>query len=250
MISPSVLAVGLAGAAGWLAVRPPVRVRGGRVHAGWLVLAPATAVLALPAAPLALSLIVAGAGAGVLALWRGQRRRARIAATRDQVAEACAALAGELASGAAPAAALARATEIAPVLAVSAEAFALGADVARTLRRGAATPGAESLTLLAAGWTVAHRTGAGLADAVGSVADLLRAERDTGRIVEGELASARATARLVALLPVAALAMGSGAGGDPVGFLLGTPLGLACLAGGLALALLGLWWIEKLCDER
>jgi tight adherence protein B len=40
--------------------------------------------------------------------------------------------------------------------------------------------------------------------------------------------------------------MGTGSGADPWGFLLATPYGLACLAAGLAIGLVGLWWIEML----
>jgi tight adherence protein B len=66
--------------------------------------------------------------------------------------------------------------------------------------------------------------------------------------VRAELASAHATARLVAVLPLATLGLSTGTGGDPWGFLLGHPAGLACLATGTGLVLGGLAWIDRIAD--
>jgi tight adherence protein B len=203
----------------------------------------------LPVGWLAPSLItVCTAGAARL-LWVRRRARRAAVATGGRVLEACEHLAAELASGQPPGAALARAAEDWPLLAPVAEAFRVGSDVPAALRSVARTPGAGELRLLAAAWHVAHRTGQGLADAVDRVAQQLVRSRATRRVVDGELASARATARLVALLPLAALAMGSGVGGAPVTFLLGSPAGWLCLGAGLTCGLAGLWWIEALARD-
>ena len=95
---------------------------------------------------------------------------------------------------------------------------------------------------------VAHRTGAGLALAIQRAAESIRGERRTARLVAAELSSARATAKMLAVLPLGVLLLGSGIGGDPVGFLVGTPVGLGCLATGLALSLAGMRWLDRIAD--
>ncbi len=251
------LAAACAALAVFLNIRPPGRVRpspggpgGGRTLAwAWLLALPTAAVAWVPGHWLVLAAIIALAVAGVGRLEQRRAGRAAAAARAAHVLEACEQLAAELAAGQPPGTALQRLAGDWPALAPAAEAFALGSDVPTALRAAAAAPGAGDLRLLAAGWQVSHRTGAGLAEAVARIADALREQQATRRLVAGELASARATARLVAGLPLLVLLMGSGVGGAPWHFLLATPAGLVCLGSGLALGLVGLWWIEGLTGD-
>lgn len=178
----------------------------------------------------------------------GRRREA--AADRAAVLEVCDLVAAELAAGRPPGAALAAAAERWPPLVVAVEAVRLGADVPDALRRLAQERrGAGDLRWVAGAWQVAQHSGHGLAAALERTSGGLRARRRTRRLVDSELASARATARLVACLPLAVMVMGSGAGSDPWTFLLTTPVGWTCLACGLGLIGLGLGWIERLADR-
>ena len=199
---------------------------------------------AASAGPLVLAALVAAA------VWWLRRRstdRRRRVVRAAAVLELCEELAGDLAAGAAPGTALERASRRWPDLAAPATAHRLGASVPTAWRVLAERPGAGDLHVVAAAWQVAEQTGAGLAEGLAGVAAGIREQQRTRRLVASELASARATARLMAALPLLTLAVGSGAG-DPVGFLLGTPAGLACAAAGLVLALAGVAWIEAIAS--
>ncbi|WP_141005479.1 type II secretion system F family protein [Nocardioides humi] len=196
-----------------------------------------------------LPLLAVALGAAVVRGLAARRRDRAAAEVRRRVVDLCDALRSELAAGQTAAGALDRAAAEWPLVAPAARAARTGGDVVAALRGLAATPGGDALRVVAAAWQVAHRTGHGLADTLGRVASDLRAAERTRRVVGGELASARATARLLAGLPVLALVMGSGAGADPLRFLLGHPAGLACLAGGLAAGYAGLAWIEALARD-
>jgi tight adherence protein B len=68
-------------------------------------------------------------------------------------------------------------------------------------------------------------------------------------LVAAELAAAYATARLLAVLPLGVLLLGSGIGGDPVGFLTGSTAGLVCLAVGIGLSFGGLLWLDRIAGR-
>lgn len=177
---------------------------------------------------------------------RGRREREQARAV-----EACTVLAGELRAGRAPAQALAAAAEVGSgptgqALHAAAAAAALGGDVPAALAvpEASAVPGL--LRGLGACWTVCASTGSGLAAAVERVGEAERAAVEQRRAVQVELAGPRATARLLALLPVAGLLMAGGLGAQPLSFLLGTGVGRACLLAGLGLQGLGLRWTGRM----
>jgi tight adherence protein B len=95
---------------------------------------------------------------------------------------------------------------------------------------------------------VADATGSGLADALERVGDAMRHEHDVATEVHGQLTAVRATATVLATLPLVAVAMGHVLGARPLAVLLGSPVGAACLGAGLLLALTGWWWITRQVD--
>ena len=215
-----------------------------------LAVAAAVVVLAL-LRPSALLLWACGAGitVGVLWLHAGARRRRSADRTRRQTIECCDALVAELRAGQPSVSALSRAAEQHPLLLPAARAAALGAEVAPVLNEIGALPGAAGMRAVAAAWRVAVGSGGGLVAVLERVAAALRTEESTRIEVAAALSPARATARMLAVLPAFGLLLGSGLGGDPVGFLLSSTVGHLRLLAGVTLAMAGTVWVERLADR-
>lgn len=120
-----------------------------------------------------------------------------------------------------------------------------GADPATVLSRWAQAPGWSGLAPLATCWRLADSSGSGLADALDRVGVAMRHEHEVSDEVNGQLASVRATAWVLATVPALAVVMGQLVGADPLAVLLGSALGAGCLLLGATLAGLGWWWLTR-----
>lgn len=239
---------------GRLAVEPPgPQVRRAAPHLVLVALAVGGVVLVAG--------VLAGPGGAAVSLALGQlsgcaallgaRRAGRVAQVRGRadVVHAGELMAGLLRVGRVPAAALVEAAEDAPVLRVAAAELRAGGEAGAALRRSAGGPGHAGLLDLAAAWEVSVRTGASLVGAVDAAAARLAADEDVARVVDAELSAARLGGRVMAVLPLVGLLMGFGLGGDPVAFLVGSPLGWMCLNVGIALACGGVLWIDAVAQR-
>lgn len=185
------------------------------------------------------------------ALTRRPRRGADAAIWRAVSIELCQGLAAELAAGRPPGDALARAVAsvhppdpaaLAPVVAAARD----GGDVAAALLGAAPARGGEGLVRLAACWRVSLAVGGGLTALVERVSASLRDAQAHREEVAAQLSGPRATARMLAFLPVLGLLMAAGLGMNPLSFLLGSPGGVVCLIIGMALDVAGVWWTHRL----
>ncbi len=184
---------------------------------------------------------------GVARVGFGPASRRRREATRLAVIRALAALVAELEAGQLPGNALVRAGgESSPWPTATAAAGSSG-DIADALDLDGRT--SPVLRHLAACWRVGERSGAGLAASVSRLATSARAAEDIRAALEGQLAVPRATARMLALLPVIGIVFGTLLGADPLDWLTSSPPGRACLAGGALLTVAGLWWTGRIATS-
>ena len=250
----------------WLWIGPPDPVRGrlnrsvgrgSRRHpwlrrgmlglAGLMIVVAAALLGGAAAAAVTFAVLIAlGAAVRLGALSRRTRRQQAI---RAEVAQSCSVIANQVRVGRIPAEALTLAAADAPVLAVPARVCRNGGDVVAALLTQAEQPGCAGLRDLARAWQVGTRTGAPMAELLDQVAHALRSDQSVERTVSAELAGPRATGKVMAALPLCGIGLGYLLGGDPLGFLVGGPIGWACLVLGASLAAGGVLWIEWLARQ-
>ncbi|MFS0866714.1 type II secretion system F family protein [Microbacterium sp. 179-B 1A2 NHS] len=113
-------------------------------------------------------------------------------------------------------------------------------DEGRSVPAELATRG-EAWTQIGIAWQVAATVGAPLADSLRGLAEALRDAHQARDDVRIALAEPQMTARLIAWLPLVAVALGAALGFDPLRTL-GHPVGVVCLvAGGLLMLLTNRW---------
>lgn len=197
-------------------------------------------------------LLLTGLGSAVIVavqrLLDSARRRRMRGRRSSAVIEFCDALPAELRAGLPAMVAIERAVDVWPSWSPIVTAARLGGDVPEALRTASGDSGAEGLRAVAAAWQVAEQSGAALADVLDQIAAGLRSDDEARAEVVAALAPPRATAKMLAALPIFGLGLGYSMNADPLEFLLHTTVGLGCLAAGVGLALVGLWWVERLAD--
>ncbi|MBB3050158.1 tight adherence protein B [Prauserella isguenensis] len=194
------------------------------------------------------------AAAAVLVQVRARRRVRRGVAALAGLAEALRAMAGDLRSGAHPATAAESAaqdahTDIASVFRAIAVSVRLGGnpDTSLTgLPAGTGSLPAGVLERVTTAWSLARRHGLALADVVDAVhRDVATRARLAGTL-DARMAGPRASALILAGLPVLGVLLGEAMGAAPLAVLLTTTAGQVLLAVGAALLLGGVAWTSAI----
>ena len=178
------------------------------------------------------------------AVRRTLRRRREQADHRHRILASLTALTSELQAGQSPAIALQLSAGEPSSWPRASAAARAHADVASSLRLDAA--GNDVLVHLAACWEVSARSGAGLAMAVERLAESARRTEDARVQLEAHLAGPRATAKVLAFLPLIGIVLGTMLGAQPLTWLTTSAFGWACLALGTLLTVLGAWWVRRI----
>lgn len=201
--------------------------------------------------------VAAGAMVATVVQMRRRSSAARARRGRESIAlqGALSVLVGELRIGAHPVVAFeTAAAEVDGATAVALRAVAararLGADVAAGLRSVARESTLSGhWARLAVCWQLAQSQGLAISTLVRAAQrDIVERERFASHVTAG-MAGARATAAILAGLPVLGIGLGQLIGAEPLNFLVSDGAGGWLLLVGVAFACAGLWWSDRIVDR-
>ncbi|SDH23527.1 tight adherence protein B [Lentzea fradiae] len=223
------------------------------------VVVPQLVWVGLAAVLLYLAADVGGLIAGVVlgaVIYRGVRRSRRakeLRAATEGLSDGLGGVVDELRAGAHPAAAAEGAAQDAPkpasdVLRAVAATARMGGDVERTLR-DLKQPLLDT-DRLARAWHVSAKHGVALADVLDATRRDLDEQSAFARQVNARMAGPRASAAVLAGLPVLGLLLGELSGARPLHVLTGTAAGQGLLVLGAVFLAVGLWWTRRITEVR
>jgi tight adherence protein B len=164
-----------------------------------------------------------------------------------ELAETLRSLVGELRAGAHPAIAAESVAIDAPVsgaeaMRAIAAATRIGADVGQIVRE-------PLLAETVHAWTLAHHHGLPLADVLDAVVRDLEQRAGFARQVQARMAGPRASAAILAALPIVGIALGEVMGAHPLHVLSSTTAGQVLLVVGVGLLCTGILWSARLTHQ-
>ncbi|HVK20864.1 MAG TPA: hypothetical protein VM677_05840 [Actinokineospora sp.] len=114
---------------------------------------------------------------------------------------------------------------------------------------GASSPDDGAIRSLLRAWRLATRHGLALAEVIEAVRVDLDHRVRFARQVDARMAGPRASAVMLAVLPVLALLLGESMGAAPIAVLIGSTAGQTLLVIGVALACAGVTWTARLTGK-
>lgn len=240
---------------GKMTTAPAARGRRQRRRAVWLMAVIVLAIVVVLAglligvegsAPIVVGTVI---GATFASLARKTVRRRQASRQRKAVTQACTMLAAQVRVGQIPLDALRSVATDCPILAPGINTADLGGDVVQQWRSQANEPGQFGLADLGRAWELSVSTGASMANSLDDIAHALNDDEALSLVVNSEAAGPRASGKIMAVLPFVAMGMGYLLGGDPLGFLFGSPFGWICLTCGCIFACGGVLWMDRVADH-
>lgn len=185
--------------------------------------------------------------------WRKNERTLRRAERRrfaDQLPDFLDALTGAVRGGLSLGQGLARVTEQSPeptrrILTPAVGRVLLGSDVATELAAASTATRSEELAWVSHALRVHSRVGGDVGDLLSVVADSVRTRQRAHSQLRALTAEGRLSGRVLAVLPVATLALLGLISPAHVSTLVGTPVGRAMSALAAVLFAVGLWWMRQ-----